>query len=205
MAKQQLIKPIFVVYTFIIQLGACSSKLIMKSEPSDVRVSIAVAGSSEYKVVGKTPLELKDTQLTEILKIDPAAGVYYEAILEKDGFDKERILVPAARFMPMETVIDVKMKQGQQEMRLASQIVQYLLNAQRFATNKEYERAQIEVDKVFAIDPKFTRAMTMRASIFFIQEKYEESLNWYEKAFALDDRLEDAVLMISELKKKLGK
>lgn len=184
--------------------SGCGSILVVRSEPGDARVSIMQAGSRDAKEIGKTPVEITDKALSEIIKIDPNSGDYYELVVEKDGFEPERLMVPAARFVPMTTYVDVKLRSGSSEMRLASQLVQLLLNAQKFAQKGEYDRAQVELDKALDIDPKFTRAMTMRGSIYYLQSRFQEALTWYEKALSIDSKTEEAVRMISEIKKRIG-
>lgn len=191
------------VFLLVGALG-CGSILVVRSEPGDARVSIMQAGSRDAKEIGKTPVEITDKALSEIIKIDPNSGDYYELVVERDGFEPERLMVPAARFVPMTTYVDVKLRSGSSEMRLASQLVQLLLNAQRFAQKGEYDRAQVELDKALEIDPKFARAMTMRGSIYYLQGRFQESLTWYEKALSTDSKTEEAVRMITEIKKRIG-
>lgn len=197
------IKSLFLTFV-LLTLNGCGSTLVVRTEPSDAKVSISPLGSLEPKEIGKSPVEVTDKAIMEVIKIDPNSGTYYEIVIEKDGYDTERLIVPAARFMPMTTYVDVKMKSGSSETRLASQLVQLLMNAQKFAAKNEFERAHIEADKALAIDSNFPRAHTLKGSIFFLQQRYKESLASYEKALELDSKLEDAVRMISELKKKIG-
>lgn len=190
---------------FILTLtSGCGSSLVVRSEPGDARVSIMQAGSRDAKEIGKTPVEITDKAISEIIKIDPNSGDYYELVIAKEGYEPEQLMVPAARFVPMTTYIDVKLRSGSSEMRLASQMVQLLLNAQKFAQKAEYERAQVELDKALEIDPKFARAMTMRGSIYYLQSRYQDALTWYEKALSVDSKTEEAVRMISEIKKRIG-
>jgi hypothetical protein len=192
------------VIGLLITVG-CGSTLIVRSEPGDAKVSILQAGSRDAKAIGATPVEITDKSLQEILQIDPNSSNYYEVMIEKEGFETEKLMVPSARFVPMKTTVEVRLRPGSSEMRLASQLVQLLLNAQKFATKAEYDRAQVELDRALLIDPNFTRAMTMRGSIFFLQGRYQDSLTWYEKALALDSKLDEAVKMITQVKKKIGK
>jgi tetratricopeptide (TPR) repeat protein len=141
----------------------------------------------------------------EAVKFDLNSGDYFQVIVQKDGFDTETLMVPAGRFIPLKTYVDVRLISGNSEIRVAAQIVQNLLNAQKFANKGEFERAQVEIDKVLAVDPNFARALSMRGSIYYIQSRFEESLIWYEKALSVDPSLEDALIMITEVKKKISK
>jgi len=111
------------------------------------------------------------------------------------------MLVPAARMGTRETIIVAKLKPGQEESKVAQKLLQYLFNAQKFATQREFSRAHEEVDKALAIDSKFTRAVSFKASVYFIQKQYAESLSWFEKALSYDPNYEDANRMVVYLKR----
>jgi hypothetical protein len=44
----------------------------------------------------------------------------------------------------------------------------------------------------------------MKASIFFVQKRWDDSQAWYEKALALDNAFDEAIRMITEIKKIKG-
>lgn len=180
--------------------GCATSRIVVKSEPSESEVYVRAAGSEEKKSIGKTPITMSFSELKEATKIDPASGEFFELVVEKSDFQPERFLIPAARMGHAETIVLAKLKSSEGEGKTVHRLLQHLFNAQKLANDREYERAQLELDKAFAIDAKFTRGMSLRGSIFFVQQKYEESLKWFQRALDTDPQFEDAVKMISQIK-----
>lgn len=185
------------VFVFV---GCATSKIVIKSEPSESEVYVRAVGSEEKKTIGKTPLTTSYSEIREATKIDPASGEFFELVIEKDDFQAQRLLIPAARMGHVETIVLAKLKSSESEGKTVHRLLQHLFNAQKLANDREYERAQLELDKAFAIDAKFARGMSLRGSILFIQQKYEDSLKWFQKALDTDPQFEDAVKMISQIK-----
>ena len=90
-------------------------------------------------------------------------------------------------------------------MQVATEILDHLYVAQKLAQKKEYERAQIELDKIILTHPEFARALTLRASIYYIQGKYKESVKWYDEALKVDPKMEEAIRMLAKAKQGAGK
>jgi tetratricopeptide (TPR) repeat protein len=185
-------------------LVGCAPKLTVKSDPPEASVFFRSYGTEDKKLIGKTPLSLSLSEVQNQTKINPSSGEFFELILEKKDFQTERVLVPGGRMGHIETTVLAKLKPGQAEGRLAQILLQHLFNAQKLANDREFERAQMEIDKALEIDPSFTRAMSLRGSILFVQQKYEDSLKWFEKALTADPQFEDAIKMISQIKKITG-
>jgi tetratricopeptide (TPR) repeat protein len=191
-----------VLYILVMTLAACSSTTIITSDPAEVEVYLRRPNVDEKKALGTTPLELSGTQIAEKTNIRPSSGAYYEIIAEKKGYQPQRVLVPASRFNTSKTEVHLKLRPGEDAGLQASDIVEYLFNAQKFAQMKEFERAQMEVEKALKVNKKFIRAISMRGTIYYMQGRYNDSLQWFEKALELDPKFEDAVKMIAHIRKK---
>ncbi|MCB0370324.1 MAG: tetratricopeptide repeat protein [Bdellovibrionales bacterium] len=183
-----------------ILLPACGSKMIIKSEPDGAQVFIKGSGGGKKQLLGATPLHLSMSDIESKVVVDPGAGEYYELVVEKDKWRTESIMIPVARFSTLETQLDIKLQSQENEGRVASQMVQYLFNAQKFAGFKEFDRAQVELDKALELDDHFVRALSMRGSIYYLQGNLDESLKWYEKALNIDSKLQDAIDMIDKIR-----
>ena len=183
---------------------SCASKFIIKSEPTEAEVFAKIIGKEDKISLGKTPLEIPQEELQKKAQINSSSGDYFELIVEKLDYLPERMLVPASRMGTRETIIIAKLKPGQEESKTAQKLLQYLFNSQKFANQREFSRAHEEVDRALAIDSKFTRAVSFKASIYFLQKQYSESLVWFEKAFAIDPNFEDANKMVVYLKRMTG-
>lgn len=194
----------FLLTAWSLTLTACSSKLVVTSNPPDVNLFARLPGSEEKKPLGKTPYEISQTDLQSLLKVSASSAQYVELIAEKEGMKTETLSVPLARLGHLSSEVYIKMRTGVEEAKLISTLLQFLFNAQRFANAKQFERALAEIDKALAIEPEFVNAITMKGSIFFLLSNYSESLKSYEQALKLDPKNEDAVKMISSLRDKLG-
>lgn len=184
-------------------LSSCATPVFtVKSEPPQADVFFQPPGGGEKKQIGKTPLTMPMTELRQILGNDVVSGQYFPITIERQGFVPEVLQIPATKFGTLVTAVDVKLKEGQveKEQKTAKMILDHLFLAQKFALAQQFERAQIELDKILADYPSFARAMSMRASIFFAQKNFNESLKWYEEALKADPTMDDAVKMASKVR-----
>lgn len=182
-------------------VGCSGPRLRVQSEPSDVEVFIAHQTSKDRKPIGKTPLEITFQELNEKAAISSDAGDYAILIFDSKAIEPEKVLVPLMSIGMKTTVVKVKLE-PRQDIKFAGDILQRLHNAQKFAQAGQYERAQIECDKVLESDPEFVRALSMKASIYYVQKNFDESLKWYEKALAADPAFDEAIKMIAKIKQE---
>jgi tetratricopeptide (TPR) repeat protein len=187
---------------FTVALG-CAPKLHLRSNPAEARVYYQVPNSTELKPLGSTPLDLQNSELKSKLGLDSNIGYAYELVFKKPGFSTERVLVPVERFGTFETTVAVKLQSSEQESRTADTLLLFLFNAQKFANQGDFDRAQDELGHAFELSPNFARALSMRGTIYFLQHRYAEAAKWYERALAADPRLDDAVKMIAETNRHL--
>ena len=183
----------------------CSSKFVVKSEPLQADVFV-VDGKGTKKPLGKTPLEMPAEEVRKAMDDAPTTGEFYTVTVEKQGFDTQTFNIPVSKFTTMVTALDVKLSEGvtQKELRLAKEILDHLFLAQKFALSSQFERAQIEIDKILTPFPTFSRALSMKASIYFAQKNYRESLKYYEEALKNDPDLDEAVRMTAKVRGLLG-
>ncbi len=188
-------------------LSACASNNFkVLSTPAQSEVFLEVASSGEKKSLGQTPLEIPISQLSEMVGPETANGEFLTIVVEKQGFVPQRLALPHSQFGTLVTQLDVKLKEGDssKQITMAEEILNRFFLAQKFTLNKEYVRAQSEIDKILSVAPNFARAYSMRASIYFVQGNLPESLKWYESALKQDPQMEDAIKMIARINGRLG-
>ena len=190
------------VVSFLILNGCAGSTFSVKSDPMQAEVFIENNKTGEKKSIGVTPLDIPLATVKETAGEEVMAGEYFTEVIEKKGYLSQKLNIPATRFGTMITQLDVPLKAGDQpkQIHVAGEILDHLFVAQKMALSKEYERAQVEIDKVLSISPDFARAFSMRGSIYFIQKNYNESLKWYEEALKADSKMEEAIKMIARIK-----
>ena len=190
----------------IVSFTGCSSVFTVKSDPLGADVFFQDPKTGEKKPLGKTPLEMPKSELRKTVGNGIDAGNFFTVIVEKPGYLPSSFSIPATGFGTMATILDVKLKEGSapKEARIAKDLLDRLFLAQKYALSAQFERAQIEIDKILAEFPSFPRALSMRASIYFAQKNFEESVKWYDKALEADPQLEDAMRMSARARAMAG-
>ncbi len=202
----QTLACLFVVIPLLLTGAGCASVFSVKSDPLQSDVFYIDPKSGEKKTLGKTPLELPTAELRKVAGNDVFAGEFFTIQIEKQGFTPERFQIPSTRFGTLVTALDAKLKTGNgpKEERLAKNILNHIFLAQKMANTGQFERAQIELDKVLSESPDFARALSMRGSIYFVQKNYAEALKGYEEALKADPQMEDAVKMAAKVRAMQG-
>lgn len=193
-----------VVLSSLVFLVACSSKLKIQSEPSDIEVFVSQQNSAQKKSLGKTPIEITYSDLSEKISGTQNSGEFVYMSFESKDFDIEKVLLPSRPFGLTSTQIFVKLT-PLKDVSQARDILQKLHNAQKFAQAGQFDRALVDIDKVLEVDPNFIRALSLKGSVYYLQKNYDEALKWFEKALALDGSFEEAVKMIAKIKEEKKK
>jgi len=200
--RYHLIK-IFFIYIAILIAAGCTTKLIISSDPPDVEVFLKLP-NGEKKSLGKTPNQLALEDLEKDVPSALTSGQMYELQLEKPEFETQTLWIPSGKTGLSTVRLYTKLHAGSDDAKLADSLLQYLHNAQKFASNGNFDRAHQEVDMALSKSTKFIRALSMKGALFYNQQKWDESRSWYEKALALDNSFDEAVKMIDQIKKKKG-
>jgi tetratricopeptide (TPR) repeat protein len=193
-----------VVLSSLVFLVACSSKLKIQSEPSDIEVFVSQQNSAQKKSLGKTTIEITYSDLSEKIRGTQNSGEFVYMSFESKDFDIEKVLLPSRPFGLTSTQIFVKLT-PLKDVSQARDILQKLHNAQKFAQAGQFDRALVDIDKVLEVDPNFIRALSLKGSVYYLQKNYDEALKWFEKALALDGSFEEAVKMIAKIKEEKKK
>lgn len=189
----------------LVALSGCSTAMItVTSTPPQADVFYQAPGGKEKTVIGKTPISMPVAEFKKLVGDAATSGQYFPLTVEKQGFGTETLQIPASKWGTLITSIDVKLKEGdkqkQQEEKTAKAIIEHLFLAQRYALTQQFERANIELDKILVDFPTFARALSMRASIYYAQKNFVESLKWYEEALKADPNMDDAVKMTAKIR-----
>ncbi|WP_413557681.1 tetratricopeptide repeat protein [Bdellovibrio sp. HCB209] len=187
-----------------LMLGACSSKLVVQSEPSPASVTISVQGQNNRVKVGDTPLELTEVQIAETLKLSPESSQWIEFRFEKKDFESKTILLPSNRWGEMTKIVKIRLTPSEDASTTATKILKYFFNAKKFVETRQFEAAHQEVDKVLAIDSQNSQAMTMKAGIYYLQSNIDDARKLYKKALEIDPGSSDAIKMLEKIQRDQG-
>ena len=119
-----------VVLSSLVFLVACSSKLKIQSEPSDIEVFVSQQNSAQKKSLGKTPIEITYSDLSEKISGTQNSGEFVYMSFESKDFDIEKVLLPSKPFGLTSTQIFVKLT-PLKDVSQARDILQKLHNAQK--------------------------------------------------------------------------
>jgi tetratricopeptide (TPR) repeat protein len=198
-------KPIFALFYFVFLFTcACASKLTLQSEPSDAEVSIAVAGKVDKAKAGKTPVELTENQLQQMLQVTPDKAALLEITIEKKDFETRTILFPSNRWGELSKTIKIQLTPRTEASDTVRVMLRHLFNGKKFAESRQYDQAHLELDKALALDSKLAQAMSMKAGVFYLQNNFVEAETWYKKALEAEPSFSEAIQMLEKLKNKKG-
>ena len=182
----------------------CASKLVVQTEPNQADVFLSVDGKSEKIKAGQSPLELTETQINELLKIESEKSHWIKMTIEKKDHVTKEFMLPSNRWGEQTKNIKVILPTLDDTSTTVKKVLKYFFNAKKFAETKQYEQAHIEIDRVLEIDSSMVQALSMKAGIFFLQGNFEESRQLYRKAIDIDPGFNDAVQMLEKIKLKTG-
>jgi tetratricopeptide (TPR) repeat protein len=198
---KQFLALFYVVFLFTC---ACASKLTLQSEPSDADVSISVAGKTDKAKAGKTPIELTENQLQQMLQVTPEKAALLEITIEKKDFETRTILFPSNRWGELSKTIKIQLTPRTEASDTVRVMLRHLFNGKKFAESRQYDQAQMELDKALAMDSKLAQAMSMKAGVFYLQNNFNEAEVWYKKALEVEPSFSEAIQMLEKLKNKKG-
>lgn len=190
----------YIILFLILSLIGCTPSITIKSEPSEANIFARVPGQTEKVSIGKSPLTFTVKELDSTLRMSPASGDFVEFIIEKDSFQTKSLMVPPSRLLTIETLIAVKLDSGNDQTKMADNLIQYIINSQKFINSKDFERAHIELDKALEVSPKFTKALFLKAQNYFLQGNYQKSLELFERANLLEPGNDDVIKMITHIR-----
>lgn len=176
------------------------------SEPEAATVYVLDAQSGDKKKIGETPIEKEEDALKKEVGTLGKGGEFVELIVEKEGFESKKMLLPLSSSGSLRSSLKVTLKtneQAEKKLDTVKNILDQLFLAQKFARLKQFERALIEIDKVLSEYPKFARALSMKGSIYFASGEFKSSMEWYDKAIEVDPEFNHAVEMSAKVRKQL--
>lgn len=189
---------------FLLALSACTSKLIVQSEPSSAAVYLSVAGKADRVKIGETPLELTEAQINESLKLSPESSQWVEFTLEKKDYQGKTVFLPSNRWGEISKIVKIRMKPSEDATTVVNKLLKHFFNAKKFVETRQYESAHQEIDRILEVDSKMTQALNMKAGIYYLQGNIDEARKLYKKAIEIDPGSSDAIKMLEKIQRDPG-
>jgi tetratricopeptide (TPR) repeat protein len=186
-------------------LSGCATKILVKSDPPETVVNFVIPETQEHRPIGMTPLELTSQKIDEYTRLAPNNTGFVELVLEKEGFQTQSILIPYNRLFGHYTEVNLQMLTQRDLGGDYRQLVQYLVNAQQFINDGQFERAEAETRRALKIDSKFIFAHLLLGHSFYLRHDYVNGLKCYERALEIDPTNREAQRMITRARVSLGR
>ncbi|MFN3454712.1 MAG: tetratricopeptide repeat protein [Pseudobdellovibrio sp.] len=189
---------------FVSFYSACSSKLIIQSDPSQADVFAQVEGKKDRVNLGQTPLEITEVQLNEKLNLSPDSVQWINLSLEKKDFSTREVMLPSSRWGETTKIVKLSMPSSLDKTTIVQEMLSYFFNAKKFAETKQFDQAHTEIDKILAMDAKNVRAINMKAGIYFLEGKIDLAKKYYRDALTIDPNSSDAIKMLERIQNQSG-
>lgn len=193
-----------ILLALLLSLSACTSKMIVQSEPSNAAVYVSTAGKADRVKIGETPLELTESQINETLKLTSESAQWVEFTLEKKDFQGKTVFLPSNRWGELSKIVKIKLKPSEDSSTTVDKLLKHFFNAKKFVETRQYEAAHQEIDHVLEVDSKMTQALNMKAGIYYLQGNIDESRKLYKKSLDIDPGSNDAIKMLEKIQKEQG-
>ncbi|MBX2989214.1 MAG: tetratricopeptide repeat protein [Bdellovibrionaceae bacterium] len=184
--------------------SACTSKLILQSDPPEADILLSTSGQKDKVKAGKTPLELTEKQLADMLKLTPQRTDLIEVTFEKADRETRTILLPSNRWGELTKTVKVELSPRENEGTTVTRLLRHLFNARKFAESRQYDQAHAEIDRALQLDSTLAQAMVMKGSVYFLQGQTTEAEAWYKKALEKDPSQSEAVQMLEKIRNRKG-
>lgn len=172
------------------------------TEPPGVEVALRIRGAEKFEPLGQTPLEITTKQIEDKVRMSVNSGELVELQFNKKGYRTEYLVLPPSRMVTVQTDLKVKMIEGAREGEIADTLLTLVDNSQKFAQNRDFDRALIEIDKAISMNANFIKAYNLKGTFYYLKNDLANSLLNFEKALSLDPKNQEALKMINFLKKK---
>lgn len=191
-------------FLFLLMMSAvvgCSSKLVIRSEPSEAIVHFVVPDTNERKPIGVTPLEISSSQISDFTRYAPTQGAFLEFVVEKEGYQAQSMLVPYSRMFTRVTEVQIRLLVKEKLGKVYHNLVQHLVNAQSLIHRLELSRAEMEIQRALKIDADFVFTRLLLGNVYFLKGEYARSLREYERVLELEPNNQEALKLISRVRK----
>lgn len=184
----------------LILFGGCaaSSSLKISSSPEGANVS-ARGSDGATRLIGKTPLKIESTELSQ------SGGRITSLVVTKEGYQEQQILLGRDRGkenydinirlqgqIEDPKVLDAKSRQE----KLAKSMVQ----AHNLITGKRYDEARSLLMAVVQDYPHISVGYDLLGTLSYLQKDLKSALNYYERSLQINPENFETKQMVDRLK-----
>lgn len=192
-------KLLFLLFVLIPQL-VWANKITINSDPPETEVFVRELGSSNYKKLGKAPL---DTSFEELKTYFVNTSVFLIEV-RKNGFLPYRVTVNDLAKADLSILVNLEPREDFLKYQQIDQNIASLFEAQRLLRAKQYEEAISMLRKVSDNEPYLSIVPELIGSAYYLKKENRKSLDFYKRAYRINPENKDAFVMKNYLEKALG-
>lgn len=175
---------------------SCASSITFKT--STPGAEVIVSKGDKFATLGKSPVTIKEKEVGSKLGVSLRSIQYYRVMATLNGQASETVIVPVGLWGNTKTTVIIPMD-NENNVANPDKVIRHVINAQKFAENKQLTQSHGELDDALKLAPQFSYAMSMKGALFFANKDYRRSKEWYMKALKADPGNSEALLMLKEL------
>lgn len=192
-------KLLILLFVLIPQL-VLANKITINSDPPETEVFVRELGSSNYKKLGKAPL---DTSFDELKTYFVNTSVFLIEV-RKNGFLPYRVTVNDLAKADLSILVNLEPREDFLKYQQIDQNIATLFEAQRLLRAKQYEEAISMLRKVSESEPYLSIVPELIGSAYYLKKENRKSLDFYKRAYRINPENKDAFVMKNYLEKALG-
>lgn len=177
-----------------------ASKITINSDPPESNVFVRELGSSNYKKLGKAPLE---TSFEELKTYFVNTAVFMIEVRKK-GYLPYRVTVNDLAKADMDMLVNLEPREDFLKYPKIDKNIAELFEAQRLLRAKQYDEAISVLKGVGEKEPFLSIIPEFIGSAYYLKKQNRKSLDFYKKAYRINPENRDAFVMKNYLEKALG-
>lgn len=177
-----------------------ANKITINSDPPESDVYVRELGNSNYKKIGKAPLE---TSFEELKTYFVNTAVFMIEVRKK-GYLPYRVTVNDLAKADMDMLVNLEPREDFLKYPKIDKNIAELFEAQRLLRAKQYDEAISVLKGVGEKEPFLSIIPEFIGSAYYLKKQNRKSLDFYKKAYRINPENRDAFVMKNYLEKALG-
>lgn len=177
-----------------------ANKITINSDPPESTIYVRELGNSNYKKLGKAPLETS----FEELKTYFVNTTVFMIEVRKKGYLPYRVTVNDLAKADMGMLVNLEPREDFLKYPKIDRNIASLFEAQRLLRAQQYDEAIGVLKKVGDSEPYLSIIPEFIGSAYYLKKENRKSLDFYKKAYRINPDNRDAFVMKNYLEKALG-
>jgi tetratricopeptide (TPR) repeat protein len=191
---------IFLLLFILLPSLSFADKITINSDPPESTVYVRELGNTNYKKLGKAPLE---TSFEELKTYFVNTAVFMIEVRKK-GYLPYRVTVNDLAKAEMGILVNLEPREDFLKYSKIDKNIAELFEAQRLMRAQQYDEAINILRVVGDKEPYLSIVPEFIGSAYYLKKQNRKSLDFYKKAYRINPENRDAFTMKNYLEKALG-